>query len=315
MNIPPVILLGMLAFGAGWGADAWLGRRGNEVTKKGTRIPAVARGGPAAVNTGATAGASSASAPATPGSLTNSSSAKTLADFRQLIKGVPYSTGRARAGAAIERLTAEELAALAGELLAASPGDRSKLEFPSQITNPLLRRWFALAPMEALRFYREAGQRMEHGPEVSGAYFTALQAAFRAHPEEVWDIAVKTREGFDGPNKACLSALEDMPPGDAMKLMVSLGQRSDVRQEYPEYAGDLPARWIASDPQEAMNWALALPANSARSSLVERLWREWIAQDSTAAMAWYEAAPPGVLPAGKLRRHLREVIFFHKLDQ
>jgi hypothetical protein len=64
-----------------------------------------------------------------------------------------------------------------------------------------------------------------------------------------------------------------------------------------------------------MNWALALPANSGRSSLVERLWREWIALDSTAAMAWYEAAPPGVLPAGKLRRHLREVIFFHKLDQ
>jgi hypothetical protein len=151
---------------------------------------------------------------------------------------------------------------------------------------------------------------MDHGVEVSGSYLAAIQAAFRAHPEEVWEIAAKTREGFDGPNKACLEALKDVPPGEAMKQMAALGTYAGIWRAYPDYLGDLPARWIGSDPQQAMKWALALPVNYRRSDLVSRLWMMWVARDGQAAQAWFDGAPPGLLPPGKLRTYLRD--FIHK---
>jgi hypothetical protein len=241
-------------------------------------------------------------------------SARTFGQLLRLWREAQGATARASVELAISRLKAVETCAAGEEMhawMAAHPND----SLPRQFTDALLQRWLTLEPLAALKtmaafpgLIPAGSTRSFRTPsEPTPFHWPALAREAVEHFEEVAPLMEK----LGVPDEDLTEALEDLPPQEALpKLVAITAAGTRAMGGAATNAGDLPARWIASDARGAMQWALSLPANSTRRSLLRTMAGAWGGRDAAEASRFIRETPLSTLPAGPLRDTLIQDISF-----
>ncbi len=314
MKLPPAILLGILCFGAGWWVDARWSGGAEGAGKGGHRIPAMAG------KTGAVAEAGRAAATAEDAlTVSGTGKVKTLDELLRLTKGVPYSTGRARAEIAVRRLTAGELAALGAEMRVRFREPGAAAVFPRQVLNPVLRRWLTLDPLPAVEFAGCAPGLLDEETEEP-CYEALKQVALTDFDAATRLVARRTCLDYEKSYYGCIETFTDLPPQAALARLVEFKDRTGYKLRESQGAlqavhggwmplKDFSSRWAKSNARDAMTWALALPPTDTRAGIL-RLMIEALCEgrgDSPEALAILKETPLTVLPAGRFRKTLEEL--------
>jgi hypothetical protein len=234
----------------------------------------------------------------------DTSSARTFGQLLNLWREARGATARASVELAILRLMAVETCAAGAEMhawLAAHPND----SLPRQFTDALLQQWLTLEPLAALKTMAAFPALVPDGkPHFHHA---ALAQEAVEHLEEVAPLMEK----LGVPESELIEAVKDLPPQEALpKLVAITAAGTRAIGGAATNAGDLPARWIASDARGAMKWALSLPANSTRRSLLRAMVGAWGGRDAAEASRFIRETPLPTLPAGPLRDTLIQDISF-----
>jgi hypothetical protein len=292
------VAVGLLCFSTGWWIDSRWDDNAREVERE-RHIPAMSEKKSSSKETGELLEKNVGSG--------ETVRAKTLEELLRIVKNVPYSTGRARVEIALRQLTAAELAAVATEMRALFKRPGTAAAFPRQIREPFIRRWLALDPLPALAF---AGDFVSFIGEETGyakLYGEAVQRAFQTGYEPVARILERSPALYSAVRDQCLEAVKSLPPQEALTRIMALDAKTGYNRNDAGSLGEIPSRWIESDPRQAMNWALALPRGNMRRHLLHEMASAWGQRNQEAAMTFLKETPLTVLPAGQLRESLESV--------
>jgi hypothetical protein len=295
MKYPPFVVLGILCFSGGWWIDEWLDEDGGN-------SPQVKAG--------------TVSAPASPQGKTmpggQPSTVQSVEELLRLIVPGRETATRTHLDPAVAGLSAGELAEFADSLKSLEKSTRGGYGKIHPALVAVVTRWLGVDPAPAAEFALNYPNRIIGDGDVYSAFLKAMQKVF------LDDLPTATRlmAGMKSDDRElyiyarfeCIEGLAGMDPEKALKIIADFDAKTRNQWHGAQALGDFPERWIKSDPNAAMDWALSLPPGYTRSRILTIMAEAWGKSDPAAVKAFLDAVPVSTLPKGNLRAEIAEKI-------
>lgn len=212
-----------------------------------------------------------------------------------------WTASTARLERAIKELSDAELAALAEGL--------KKYPEAGLAQEVVMKRWIELNPAEAIDFFlNRARFNINVGDEIE-AGITKVYNADPATALRLLTAMRKYRSLYIFCRARCIDCMEGMSPQEGLAAVVDLDEKTGNDDSLGAQAlGSFPGKWIESDPETAMTWALRLPLGFTRRNMLSLLGGAWAEKDPAAVQAFLESVPLTTLSNGEVRKCIAKTI-------
>lgn len=304
MNRLLFAVLGIACFTAGWWLDAWVGERSDDAA------PAMEQKTPPA-GVENISGETKAAAAVGPGAgITPLAGIHSVEDLLKLnVPGRNFAS-RVQLLRAAAGLSAAELAEFAEELVAMEESPDVDPEAIPAALVAVVARWLTVDPEAAAVFTARHRDRMYMGgrniidPRFREAVITLFKDDLAAAIRVMSNF--QNRDAYIDLRVDAIEAIKDMDPKAGLERIFEFDAKTRNDRYGAQVLGEFPRRWVEKSPQEAINWALALPACYTRGQILEYLTMEWAKIDPAAAASFVRAIPLAALPNGRLRSEVME---------
>lgn len=176
-----------------------------------------------------------------------------------------------------------------------------------------MKRWIELNPAEAIDFFlNRARFNIDVGDEIE-AGMTKVYNADPATALRLLTAMRKYRTLYIFCRARCIDCMEGMSPQQGLAAVVDLDEKTGNDDSLRAQAmGSFAGKWLESDPQAAMIWALGLPLGFTRRNMLSQIGSAWAERDPAAVQAFLDSVPLTTLSNGEVREWIAKTIHERK---